>query len=161
MLAACAGSCCLYIIFIATSFQTLINYELNVNWDVRYYIAVTVLPCIALGEIRKLKNLVPFSAISNVCIVITFATTLWYIFDGPMDISERPIFSGWENLPLFFRWFHFHYSHVLFIKDIFYHVALWYSQWTLLLWWCQLRIQCKSHKTFWDVSVCWTSQWQL
>lgn len=103
MVATYLGANCVYIVFIATSFQTVINHELKVDWDVRYYIAVTVFPCILIGEIRKLKYLVPFSAVANVCIVITFIITLWYVFTGPMKISERPLFSSWGQLPLFFR----------------------------------------------------------
>lgn len=95
---------CVYMVLIATSFQTVLNYNLNVDWDVRYYIAAIVLPCLILGQIRKLKYLVPFSIIANICIVITFAITLWYILTGPMPISQRPLFSTWGQLPLFFRY---------------------------------------------------------
>lgn len=102
MTVLCISVSCVYILFVATSFRSVINYELSVDWDVRYYIAVTVVPCIVLGEIRKMKHLVPFSAAANLCIAITFVITLWYIFDGPIDISERPLFR-WEQLPLFFR----------------------------------------------------------
>lgn len=94
---------CVYIILIATSFQRVINFELDVDWNVRYYIVATVLPCILMGEIRKLKFLVPFSAVANLCIMITFIIVLWYMFTGPMPISERPMFSSWGQLPLFFR----------------------------------------------------------
>lgn len=95
---------CVYIVLIATSFQTVLNYNLDVDWDVRYYIAAIVLPCQVLGQIRKLKYLVPFSMIANVCIVITFAITLWYILTGPMPIAQRPLFSSWAQIPLFFRY---------------------------------------------------------
>lgn len=93
-----------YIVFIASSFQQVMNYELKVDWDVRYYIAVVTIPCILLGEIRKLKYLIPFSALANLCIVITFGITLWYMLTGPMPITERPGFSSWAQLPLFFRY---------------------------------------------------------
>lgn len=96
------GASCVYIVFIAASFQKVINFELKVDWDVRFYIAVVVLPCITLGQIRKLKYLVPFSAIANLCIVITFGITLYYMLTGPLLIRERPLFSSWNQLPLFF-----------------------------------------------------------
>lgn len=94
----------MYIVFIATTFQKLINTTLGVHWDVRLYIAVVVFPCLILGEIRQLKYLVPFSAIANLCIVITFGITLYYMLCEPMQISERPLFSSWKQLPLFFRY---------------------------------------------------------
>lgn len=104
MVAICLSISCVYIVFIATSFQSVINHELNVNWNVRYYIAVTLIPCIIFGEIRKLKHLVPFSIIANVCIVITFGITLWYILTGPLDITKRPLYSSLTQFPLFFRY---------------------------------------------------------
>lgn len=81
----------------------MINDRLAVDWNVRFYIAVVVLPCIILGQIRKLKYLVPFSAMANGCIVITFAITLYYMLTGPIEISKRPMFSSFHQLPLFFR----------------------------------------------------------
>lgn len=92
-----------YIVLIASSFQMVLNYKLAVDWDIRYYIGVVVLPCLLLGQIRKLKYLVPFSMIANVCIVITFAITLWYMLSGPIEVVNRPLFSSWAQLPLFFR----------------------------------------------------------
>lgn len=97
------GANCVYIVFIATTFQKLINTTMGVHWDVRLYIAVVVFPCLILGEIRQLKYLVPFSAIANLCIVITFGITLYYMLCEPLQISERPLFSSWKQLPLFFR----------------------------------------------------------
>lgn len=81
----------------------VIHYKLHVDWDVRYYIAIVLIPSLMLGQIRQLKFLVPFSVIANVCIVSTFAITLYFIATGPMEISKRPLFSSWEQLPLFFR----------------------------------------------------------
>lgn len=98
------GACCVYIVFIAQSFQKVINAQLDVTWDIRLYIAVVVLPCIVLGEIRQLKYLIPFSGLANLCIVITFGITLYYIAIGPMHFAARPLFSSWEQLPLFFRY---------------------------------------------------------
>lgn len=74
---------------------------MKVDLDVRLYIAIVVLPCIILGQIRQLKYLVPFSAIANLFIVITFAITLYYMFNGPLQISQRPMFSSFSQLPLF------------------------------------------------------------
>lgn len=94
---------CVYIVFIATTFHEVIKQRFDYDADVRLYIAITVLPCIVMGEIRKLKYLVPFSAMANICIVITFGITLYYMLTGPLEIKERPLFSSWEQLPLFFR----------------------------------------------------------
>ena len=94
---------CVYIVFIATTIRDVANYEFNVDYDVRLYIALTIIPCIFLGQIRQLKYLVPFSAMANLFIVVTFGITLYYMFTGPLEYSERPLFSSWAQLPLFFR----------------------------------------------------------
>lgn len=94
----------LYIVLIALSFKTVIDFNLGVDWSIRYYIAVVLIPCLILAQIRKLKYLVPFSAIANVLIVVTFGITLYYVLEGPMEIMERPLFSSWAQLPLFFRY---------------------------------------------------------
>lgn len=94
---------CLRIIFIAISHQVVINNSFDVSWDVRYYVVLTLLPCLVLGEVRNLKYLMPFSAVSFLCIVITFAITLWYMISGPLKMSQRPMFIGWGQFPLFFR----------------------------------------------------------
>lgn len=97
------GANCVYILFIATSLSKVVNHELDVMWDVRVYIAIVIVPCIVLGEIRKLKYLVPFSAIANLCLLTAFGITVYFIVTGPMEIQERPSFSSWGQLPLFFR----------------------------------------------------------
>lgn len=97
------GANCVYIVFIATTFQEVIKHRFNFDADIRFYIALTVVPCMMLGEIRKLKYLVPFSAIANLCIVITFGITFYYMITGPLEIEKRPLFSSWAQLPLFFR----------------------------------------------------------
>lgn len=101
LLATYLGANCVYIVFIATSFHDVINYALKVDLDVRLYIAAVVVPCLVLGQIRQLKYLVPFSALANLFIVITFAITLYYMFNGPLEISKRPLFSSFSQLPLF------------------------------------------------------------
>lgn len=97
------GANCVYILFIATSLSKVVNYGLGVNWDVRFYIAIVFVPCIILGEIRKLKYLVPFSAIATLCLLMAFGITFYFIITGPLEIRERPSFSSWGQLPLFFR----------------------------------------------------------
>ncbi|KAH8321792.1 hypothetical protein KR067_001720, partial [Drosophila pandora] len=93
---------CVYIVFIATSFHDVINYYTGINWDVRIYIALTVIPCLLIGQIRELKWLVPFSMMANVFIVITFAIVLYYMFDEPLVYSDKPLIAKASSIPLFF-----------------------------------------------------------
>lgn len=97
------GVDCVLIVHIATSFAKVISHEFNVDWDIRFYIAMALVPCLILAEIRQLKYLVPFSAIANLFLGIVFCITAYYIFTGPMEIEKRPLFTSWTDLPLFFR----------------------------------------------------------
>lgn len=95
------GGISMVIILIHTVFITYWKFQLD-------YLPISYIwfgfYSIILGEIRQLKYLVPFSAIANLCILITFAITLFYMLTGPLHIHERPLFSSWGQLPLFFRY---------------------------------------------------------
>ncbi|KAH8324673.1 hypothetical protein KR074_002731, partial [Drosophila pseudoananassae] len=93
---------CVYIVFIATSFHDVVNYYTDLNWDVRIYIALTVIPCLLIGQIRELKWLVPFSMMANIFIVITFAIVLYYMFDETLVYSDKPLIAKASSIPLFF-----------------------------------------------------------
>ncbi|XP_067626431.1 proton-coupled amino acid transporter-like protein CG1139 isoform X2 [Eurosta solidaginis] len=93
---------CVYIVFIATSFHDVINYDFELDWDVRIYIVLAMIPCLFIGQIRTLKLLVPFSAIANVLIVITFGIVLYYLFSGPMVFSDKPLLAKPAQIPLYF-----------------------------------------------------------
>lgn len=102
LMATYFAACGVYIVFIATSFQYVFAESLNIDLDVRVYIALTLIPCLAIGQIRTLKWLVPFSAVANVFIVITFGITLYYMFSGPVTVSDKPFVASASKIPLFF-----------------------------------------------------------
>ncbi|XP_017477885.1 PREDICTED: proton-coupled amino acid transporter-like protein CG1139 [Rhagoletis zephyria] len=96
------AAACVYMVFIATSFHDVINYDLGLDWDVRIYIAMTVIPCLMIGQIRNLKLLVPFSTLANGFIVITFGIVLYYMFSEPLEFSDKPLIAETTKIPLFF-----------------------------------------------------------
>lgn len=91
-----------YVAFIAKSFYEVINYDFGINWDIRIYIAMITVAIVLIGQIRSLKVLVPFSSTANVFIVVTFAITLYYMFKDPLDFSNKPMYTGYTTLPVFF-----------------------------------------------------------
>lgn len=93
---------CVYIVFVANSLHLVINYYAEISLDVRVYIAIVLIPCIAIGQIRILKYLVPFSMMANIMIVVTFGITLYYMFNVPLKFDDKPMFSSWAQLPYFF-----------------------------------------------------------
>jgi proton-coupled amino acid transporter len=95
------GAACVYIVFISKSFQDVINPACNIDWDIRIYIVIIVIPLIFMGQFRQLKYLVPFSALANLFIIITFGITLYYMFNVKLNF-DKPLFASVGSLPLFF-----------------------------------------------------------
>uniref|UniRef100_A0A904A491 Amino acid transporter transmembrane domain-containing protein n=1 Tax=Anopheles quadriannulatus TaxID=34691 RepID=A0A904A491_ANOQN len=95
-------SVCVYLLFIATTLRDVINNELGIDWDTRIYILLTAVPLIFVTQVRDLRYLVPFSALANTLILVTFGITLYYIFREPIDLSNRELFPEITALPSFF-----------------------------------------------------------
>lgn len=93
---------CVYIVFIGNSLHRVINLAADLDWDVRYWILITMIPVLAIGQIRDLKFLVPFSFLANMFIVVTFGITLYYIFKDTLVFDDKPGFASFGTLPLFF-----------------------------------------------------------
>jgi uncharacterized membrane protein YGL010W len=70
--------------------------------DIRVYIPMTMVALIPMGLIRNLKYLVPFSALANVFILVSFVIMLYYIFSDNLDVSKGELMASVEHLPLFF-----------------------------------------------------------
>jgi len=102
LMATYYAASCVYVVFIATSLHDVVNYDTGLKWDVRIYIVFTLIPLLFLGQIRNLKWLVPFSAMANIFIIVTFAITLYYMFNGDLHFADKPLFAPVHTLPLFF-----------------------------------------------------------
>lgn len=93
------GANCVYIVFIATSMAKVCNPYLDgEGWHVRIYILLILLPVILVGQIRELRYLVPFSALANLFIVITFGITLYYMFNEPITLDDKPGIASFSQL---------------------------------------------------------------
>jgi Transmembrane amino acid transporter protein. len=51
---------------------------MNIDLNIRIYIIIVCIPLIPLGIIRNLKNLVVFSAVATVFIMVGIAFTLYF-----------------------------------------------------------------------------------
>uniref|UniRef100_A0A0K8UWL5 Proton-coupled amino acid transporter 1 n=1 Tax=Bactrocera latifrons TaxID=174628 RepID=A0A0K8UWL5_BACLA len=102
LMATYYAATCVYIVFIAKSFHDVINYDTGLEWGVRAYIALTLIPCLLIGQIRNLRWLVPFSAMANIFIMITFAIVLYYLFSEPLVFGDKDLIGGITKIPLFF-----------------------------------------------------------
>lgn len=94
---------CVYIVFIANTFHDVINDLLDLDWSVRIYILIILVPILFIGQIRTLKFLVPFSGSANAFIIVTFGIVLYYIFNGTLSIEDKPLITSWSKWPIFFR----------------------------------------------------------
>ncbi|XP_062565546.1 proton-coupled amino acid transporter-like protein CG1139 isoform X2 [Armigeres subalbatus] len=95
-------SVCVYLVFISTTLQDVINYELQIDWSTRIYILLTTCAVALITQVRELKYLVPFSLIANSSIIVVFIITLFYIFKKPVTLSNLHFWPELENLPSFF-----------------------------------------------------------
>jgi hypothetical protein len=49
------GANCVYIVFIGASIKDVINYEFGIDWDVRIYIAMSLIPVLMVGQVSQIK----------------------------------------------------------------------------------------------------------
>lgn len=102
LMATYFSAACVYVVFISESIMNVVQFRTHINWDIRIYIAFVIIPLIFIGQIRKLKFLVPFSAVANLFIIVTFAITLYYMFNQPLHFEDKPLSASIAQFPLFF-----------------------------------------------------------
>jgi len=95
---------CVYVVFVASSIKQVGDYYMDDadELHIRVYIPMLLVVLIPISLIRNLKYLVPFSAIANIFIIVSFIITLYYIFRENLDPSRREFMANVEQLPLFF-----------------------------------------------------------
>lgn len=100
LMATYYGANTVYIVFIATSLAKVCNpyFADGEGWGVRIYILLTLLPVLLVGQIRELRYLVPFSAMANLFIVITFGITLYYMFNVPLVFDDKPGVASFSQM---------------------------------------------------------------
>lgn len=96
------GCCCVYLVFVSTNLQQVINHYTQSDMSVQMYMLALLPPLILLNLVRNLKYLSPFSMVANLLIGTGMAITLYYVLTDIPAVSERPYFSTFNQLPLFF-----------------------------------------------------------
>ncbi|XP_062562033.1 proton-coupled amino acid transporter-like protein CG1139 isoform X2 [Armigeres subalbatus] len=94
-------TCCLFLIFIAKSIHDVVYNQLGVEWDVRYYILMVVVPVIFITQIRELKYLVPISLIANALLICSIGITLYFILSEPFTLEDKNLWPQWSTVPSF------------------------------------------------------------
>ncbi|XP_049860590.1 proton-coupled amino acid transporter-like protein pathetic isoform X1 [Schistocerca gregaria] len=102
LLATYYSTSVVYVVFIATSVKQ-VGDHLWQEKDVRLYMAMAMPLLMAIGLVRQLRWLVPFSMMANGFIVVSFGITLAYIFtDLPPTDHDRSMLASPAQIPLFF-----------------------------------------------------------
>ncbi|XP_073996618.1 proton-coupled amino acid transporter-like protein pathetic isoform X2 [Rhodnius prolixus] len=91
-----------YVVFIAKSFEQVIEHHTGFEMNIRIYILLLTIPLIPLGIIRTLKYLVPFSAMATAFIMFGLAITLYYTFVDLPDMETRHYITHVQHWPIFF-----------------------------------------------------------
>ncbi|KAJ9585748.1 hypothetical protein L9F63_002443, partial [Diploptera punctata] len=96
------GTCCVYVVFVATNIKEVVDIYVEPRLDVRIYMLILLLPLVLLNWVRNLKYLAPFTTLANLLTFIGFGITLYYIFTDIPPITTRDPVGEIMHMPLFF-----------------------------------------------------------
>uniref|UniRef100_A0A1I7XKI3 Aa_trans domain-containing protein n=1 Tax=Heterorhabditis bacteriophora TaxID=37862 RepID=A0A1I7XKI3_HETBA len=102
MFVAQLGFCCVYFVFMADNLKQFFDQTSNIHISQAGWIALLLIPILALCTIRELKALAPLAAIANVVYLIAICIVLQQLFSIERSSSSLPAVGQWETLPLFF-----------------------------------------------------------
>ncbi|XP_026467878.1 proton-coupled amino acid transporter-like protein CG1139 [Ctenocephalides felis] len=96
------GTCCVYVVFVASNIKAVVDYNLGTQTDVRLYMLAILLPLILINWVRNLKFLAPFSTLANIITIVSFGIILYYVFHDPLSLDKRESIGELQHFPLFF-----------------------------------------------------------
>lgn len=96
------GCCCVYNVFVATNIKQVVEFYCEIDLNIRWYIAMLLLPLILINLIRSLKFLAPFSMIANIFVATGMGITMYYILSDLPALSERKAVAEVQHWPMFF-----------------------------------------------------------
>ncbi|XP_065087440.1 proton-coupled amino acid transporter-like protein CG1139 [Ochlerotatus camptorhynchus] len=92
---------CLYIVFISKSLRDVLHNQLQIDWDTRVYILLLLVPLLIIIQVRKLKHLVPFTAVAITLIITSVGISLYFVFSEPIVLSDKELWPKWTTIPTF------------------------------------------------------------
>jgi len=97
------GSNAVYILFVAQNILPIVESHLHPGWNYRLYIALLLLPVLAICSIRNLRYLSPCSVLANILEFLGLAVIGYYIFSSPLpSTASVPWFTSGRQFPIFF-----------------------------------------------------------
>lgn len=96
------GTCCVYVVFVASNIKSIADYYTEEETDVRLFMLIILVPLILINWIRNLKFLAPFSTLANIITLVSFGIILYYIFRDPVTVEGKQAVGSLKEFPLFF-----------------------------------------------------------
>ncbi|XP_030371837.1 proton-coupled amino acid transporter-like protein CG1139 [Scaptodrosophila lebanonensis] len=96
------GTCCVYVVFVASNIKSIVDAVYETNVDVRLCMIIILLPLILINWVRNLKYLAPFSTLANAITMVSFGIICYYIFREPLDTDGKEALGRPQDFPLFF-----------------------------------------------------------
>ncbi|KAJ6636378.1 Proton-coupled amino acid transporter-like protein, partial [Pseudolycoriella hygida] len=97
------GTCCIYIVFMASNFKELTDYFFDTNTDIRLIMLYMLLPLIVINWTRNLKYLAPFSTVGTLITIASISIVCYYIFREPLTFDDgKQAVGSLRGFPFFF-----------------------------------------------------------
>ncbi|XP_055894769.1 proton-coupled amino acid transporter 2-like isoform X1 [Biomphalaria glabrata] len=94
--------CCVYIVWVAVNVKEILDNYWSNSQSLRVYEVAVFLILLPYIMVKSLNTLAFFSTVANLAYLIGLIIIFQSLFQGLPDSSERPAFSSWSTLPLFF-----------------------------------------------------------
>lgn len=96
------GVCSVYTVIVAKNFEQIIQFHSAVNWDIRIYIAILLIPITLICWIPTLKHLSKLAMLSNLIVLVGLIITVYYCLVDTPPLSQRPLHTSVLEFPMFF-----------------------------------------------------------
>lgn len=80
----------------------MVDYHTGSDIPIRLYILTLIPAVLLLGQVRNLRYMVPFSMAANISMLVGFAITLYYIFNGIQVAPDVKMVGTLQHIPTFF-----------------------------------------------------------
>ncbi|XP_039764137.1 proton-coupled amino acid transporter-like protein CG1139 [Pararge aegeria] len=95
------GICTIYCVFVSENIKQVCDYygqEISLRW----HICFLLIPLTAMGLVKDLKLLTPFSSISNVVTLFGFILVFFYLIEDDVTLDQNKLkLKGYIEIPVF------------------------------------------------------------
>ncbi|KAE9414454.1 hypothetical protein Angca_006160 [Angiostrongylus cantonensis] len=96
------GFCCVYFVFMADNLKQFFDQTSYIHISQAGWIALLLIPTMALCTVRELKALAPLAGVANVVYLIAVCIVLQHLLQFDNTTTSLPAVGNWSTLPLFF-----------------------------------------------------------